>query len=161
MVDQPVDQTDRIVVGVDGSAGSEAALRWAMAHARQTHASVEAVAAWQYPDMYGYSWGYLPSMPDGGNFAASAEKVLAETVARVKDQTGSPAGVAIRVVEGHPAQVLMEAARDARLLVVGTRGHGTFAGVLLGSVSRHCVQHAPCPVVVVPQPDAGDAPAAG
>ncbi|MDX6356188.1 MAG: hypothetical protein QOF98_3091 [Streptomyces sp.] len=161
MVDQPVDQTGRIVVGVDGSAGSEAALRWAMAHARQMNASVEAVAAWQYPSMYGYSWGYLPSMPDGGNFSASAEKALEEAVARVQNQAGSATDVATRVVEGHPAQVLMEAARDARLLVVGSRGHGAFAGVLLGSVSQHCVQHAPCPVLVVPQRDAVDVPAAG
>lgn len=161
MVDQLVDQTGRIVVGVDGSAGSEAALRWALAHARQMNASVEAVAAWQYPDMYGYSWGYLPSMPDGGDFSASAEKVLEEAVARVKDQVSTTTAVTTRVIEGHPAQVLMEASRDARLLVVGTRGHGAFAGVLLGSVSQHCVQHAPCPVVVVPRSDAGDAPVAG
>jgi nucleotide-binding universal stress UspA family protein len=55
-----------------------------------------------------------------------------------------------RVVQGHPAQVLLEAARGARLLVVGSRGYGTLAGVLLGSVSQHCVQHAPCAVLVVP-----------
>lgn len=160
MRDQLVEPTGRIVVGVDGSACSEAALRWAMAHAQQAGASVEAVAAWQYPEMYGYSWGYLPSVPDGGNFAASAEKVLEEAVERVKEQIGSSTEVVTRVVEGHAAQVLMDAARGARLLVVGTRGHGTFAGLLLGSVSQHCVQHAPCPVVVVPPPDRDDVPAA-
>jgi nucleotide-binding universal stress UspA family protein len=56
----------------------------------------------------------------------------------------------IVVVEGHPAQVPLRAAGGAQLLVVGSRGHGTFAGIMLGSVSQHCVQHAPCPVVVVP-----------
>ncbi|MFF7196104.1 universal stress protein [Streptomyces sp. NPDC008079] len=160
MKDLPVDQTDRIVVGVDASPGSEAALHWAMEYARQVGASLSAVAAWQYPSMYGYSWGYLPSMPDGGNFAISAEKCLEETVARVvKNQNGSMVQVATHSVEGHPAQILTDAARDARLLVVGTRGHGTFAGVLLGSVSQHCVQHASCPVVVVPQPVATSDPA--
>jgi nucleotide-binding universal stress UspA family protein len=54
------------------------------------------------------------------------------------------------VIEGHPARVLLDTAKDAQMLVVGSRGHGTFAGIMLGSVSQHCVQHAPCPVVVVP-----------
>ncbi|MEV0561406.1 universal stress protein [Dactylosporangium sp. NPDC049742] len=54
------------------------------------------------------------------------------------------------MVQGHPAKVLLDAANGAELLVVGSRGHGTFTGILLGSVSQHCVQHAPCPVVVVP-----------
>jgi nucleotide-binding universal stress UspA family protein len=161
MVNQPAQQKPRVVVGVDGSPGSETALRWALAYALRQDTSVEAVSAWQYPDMYGYSWGYLPSSPDGGNFSASAEKALEETVARVQAETGSHSEVATRVIEGHPAQVLMAAARGAHLLVVGTRGHGTFAGVLLGSVSQHCVQHAPCPVVVVPQEAAGDVAAAG
>jgi nucleotide-binding universal stress UspA family protein len=57
------------------------------------------------------------------------------------------------VAPGHPAKVLLDAANGAELLVVGSRGHGTFAGILLGSVSQHCVQHAPCPVVVVPSRD--------
>jgi hypothetical protein len=59
--------------------------------------------------------------------------------------------VSTRVLRGHPAQVRLEAATGADLLVLGSRGHGTFAGMLLGSVSQHCVQHAPCPVLVVPQ----------
>ncbi|WUH95633.1 universal stress protein [Streptomyces sp. NBC_00433] len=159
-MNQPAPQIPRVVVGVDGSPGSETALRWALAHAPAQGASVQAVTAWQYPDMYGYSWGYLPSVPDGGNFSAAAEKALVETVARVTAETGSNAEVTTRVIEGHPAQVLRDAARGAHLLVVGTRGHGSFAGVLLGSVSQHCVQHAPCPVVVVPQDAASAASAA-
>jgi len=72
-----------------------------------------------------------------------------------------PTQVLPRVVQGHPAQVLLEAARGAQMLVVGSRGHGTLAGMLLGSVSQHCVQHAPCPVLVVPavpQPSPAAAP---
>jgi nucleotide-binding universal stress UspA family protein len=66
---------------------------------------------------------------------------------------GSPCSVkALRwaIVQGPPAQVLLDAAAGAQMLVVGSRGHGTLAGMLLGSVSQHCVQHAPCPVVVIP-----------
>jgi nucleotide-binding universal stress UspA family protein len=70
----------------------------------------------------------------------------------VRDELDHPVEVAIRVVEGHPVHVLMDAARKAQILVLGSRGHGTFTGILLGSVSQHCVQHAPCPVVVIPQP---------
>jgi nucleotide-binding universal stress UspA family protein len=61
-----------------------------------------------------------------------------------------PAGLRITVVQGNAAHVLIEASRDARMLVVGSRGHGAFAGMVLGSVSQHCVQHMTCPVVVVP-----------
>ncbi|MFF1284532.1 universal stress protein [Streptomyces sp. NPDC058299] len=141
-----------IVVGVDGSPCSQAALRWALAQAELSGSAVEAVAAWRYPEVYGYGYGWVPSMPDGGELAKAAEGALRETVATVRDQLGHPAQVTIRVAEGHPVQVLMDASRNAQLLVLGSRGHGTFTGILLGSVSQHCVQHAPCPVVVIPQP---------
>lgn len=141
-----------VVVGVDGSPCSQDALRWGLAQAKLTGSTIEAVAAWQYPEVYGYTYGWVPSMPEGGEFAKTAERALQETVATVRDQLDHPAEVAIRVAEGHPVQVLMDAARNAQLLVLGSRGHGTFTGILLGSVSQHCVQHAPCPVVVIPQP---------
>jgi nucleotide-binding universal stress UspA family protein len=140
-----------VVVGVDGSACSQAALRWGLAQAESTGSTIEAIAAWHYPEMYGYSYGWVPSMPEGGEFAKTAERALQETVATVRDQLDHPAEVVLRVVEGHPVPVLMDAARNAQLLVLGSRGHGTFSGILLGSVSQHCVQHAPCPVVVVPE----------
>jgi nucleotide-binding universal stress UspA family protein len=66
-------------------------------------------------------------------------------------QQDKPVAIRATVVRGHPAQVLLETATGAYILVVGSRGHGTFAGMLLGSVSQHCVQHAGCPVLVVPQ----------
>ncbi|MFG2309257.1 universal stress protein [Streptomyces sp. NPDC048566] len=141
-----------VVVGVDGSTGSQAALRWGITQAELTGGTVEAIAAWQYPEVFGYSYGWIPSMPEGGEFAKAAERALRETVAAVCERMDQPSEVSIRVAEGHPAQVLMDAARTAQLLVLGSRGHGTFSGILLGSVSQHCVQHAPCPVVVVPQP---------
>ncbi|MFF1714668.1 universal stress protein [Streptomyces sp. NPDC058268] len=141
-----------IVVGVDGSACSQEVLRWAMVQAQVTGSAIEAVAAWMYPQVYGYSYGWVPSMPEGGEFAKTAEQTLQETVATVREQLDHPPEVTIRVAEGHAVEVLMDAARNAQLLVLGSRGHGTFAGILLGSVSQHCVQHAPCPVVIIPQP---------
>jgi nucleotide-binding universal stress UspA family protein len=84
------------------------------------------------------------------NFEAEVRKDLDATLAEVMkdhpDVTVTPV-----VVEGHPAQVMVEASRDAELLVVGSRGRGAFTGMVLGSVSQHCVQQAECPVVVVHQ----------
>jgi nucleotide-binding universal stress UspA family protein len=150
MITQARAQDRRIVVGVDSSHGSRAALRWALTQAQLTGASVEAVAAWQSPAMIGYSYGWVPIPSEGATIAAAAEKVLAETVAEF---AGAPDQTRTTVAEGPPAQVLLKAAAGAELLVVGSRGHGAFTGMLLGSVSRHCVQHAPCAVVVVPDED--------
>ncbi|WP_329126341.1 universal stress protein [Streptomyces sp. NBC_01465] len=144
-----------VVVGVDGSTCSQQALRWGLAQAGLTGSTIEAVAAWQYPEVYGYTYGWVPSMPEGGVFAKAAERALQETVANVRDQLDRPAAVTLRVAEGHPVKVLMDAARNAQVLVLGSRGHGTFTGIMLGSVSQHCVQHAPCPVVVIPSTASG------
>jgi nucleotide-binding universal stress UspA family protein len=143
--------TPYIVVGVDGSECSKKALRWAIAQAQLTGATVEAVAAWQDPVMSGYFYGWAPMQFEGDSYQAITEKTLAETVAETAGPQGRTVQVGTRVVQGHAAQVLMDAAAGAQMLVVGSRGHGTFAGILLGSVSQHCVQHAPCPVTVIPQ----------
>lgn len=148
---EPISPTDRIVVGVDGSEGSRSALRWAMDQARMTGGKLEAVAGWQDPATVVYSAGWAAPY-DGESLGTVMQKVLDETVAEVSDTMERPVHVATQVVQGHPAQVLTETARGAQLLVVGSRGHGTFAGLVLGSVSQHCVHQAPCPVVVVPQP---------
>jgi nucleotide-binding universal stress UspA family protein len=137
----------RIVVGVDSSPGSRTALRWALAQARLTGATVEAVTAWQHPIVYD---GWIPAAPDSGTVATMTEKVLAQTVADAVGTQDPPVDVRTAVAEGPAAQVLLTAAVGAELLVVGSRGHGAFAGMLLGSVSQHCVQHPPCPVVVIP-----------
>jgi len=155
MSDQTNDTVPRIVVGVDGSPGSKTALLWAMTQARQTGATIEAVTVWQDPATYGTAYGWLSATFDGDTRATTIAKVLAETVAEVSDQVGAGVTVVERVVQGHPVEALLEAAAGARLLVVGSRGHGAFAAIMLGSVSQHCVQHAPCPVVVVPAAYAG------
>lgn len=133
----------RIVVGVDGSPGSKTALRWAMTQARLSGATVEAVATWQD--------GVMPVMVDDVGIRAITAKVLDDTITEVSGQLDQPVEVLTRVGQGHPARVLLDAAAGAQLMVVGSRGHGRLVGTLLGPVSRHCVQHAPCPVVVVPQ----------
>ncbi|MFF5223582.1 universal stress protein [Micromonospora sp. NPDC000212] len=149
MVNQAEEQGRRIVVGVDGSTGSRAALRWALSHGQLTGAAVEAVSVWQGPPVYGFAYGWSPSVFEDVDLAAITGKMLAEAVG---DEAAGrpPAEILTRVVHGHPSQALLDVAHGAQLLVVGSRGHGAFAGMLLGSVSQHCVQHAPCPVVVVP-----------
>jgi nucleotide-binding universal stress UspA family protein len=154
MITQADAQDRRIVVGVDGSHGSTAALRWALTQAQLTGATVEAVAAWQSPALIGYSYGWVPLPYEGESIATAAENVLAETVAKL---AGAPDRITTTVAEGPSAQVLLKAAAGADLLVVGSRGHGAFAGMLLGSVSQHCVQHARCAVVVVPDEDSPEA----
>jgi nucleotide-binding universal stress UspA family protein len=140
-------RTPRIVAGVDGSQQSIGALRWALRQAELTGASVDAVIAWQFPiAAAGLGWAPTPSFDDI-NYADLAAKALSTVI----DDVSVPAGVTIRqlVVDGSAAQVLLDAARDADLLVVGNRGHGAFADALLGSVSERCVRHANCPVLVV------------
>ncbi|MEV8510482.1 universal stress protein [Actinoplanes sp. NPDC051475] len=151
MINQEQVHDHRIVVGVDNSAGSREALRWALAHARLTGATVEAVTVWQVPPMYAYAYGWLPTGINDADIIRYAEKALAETVAQVHGGDNYSVQVTTRVVEGPAAQVLLAAAKGAELIVLGSRGHGAFAGMLLGSVSQHCVQHATCPTVIIPE----------
>jgi len=152
MSEQSNQHDRRIVVGVDGSECAKAALRWAVVQARLTDAVVVATTAWEDPAMSGFSYGWSPMLFDGDSIATLTEKTLDETVAEVTGPDGGQhVAIETRVVQGHPAQVLLNAATGAHLLVLGSRGHSTFAGILLGSVSQHCVQHAPCPVVIVPR----------
>ncbi|HUO48787.1 MAG TPA: universal stress protein [Acidimicrobiales bacterium] len=134
----------RIVVGVDGSPSSVRALHWAADQARRTGDRLEVVTTWEFPTTYGWVPPYPPDFDPSGD----ARRLLEETVAA---ELGDHAGIDVElvVVEGHAAPVLVEQAKGAQLLVVGSRGHGGFAGMLLGSVSEHCVHHASCPVIVV------------
>ncbi|MEU6173741.1 universal stress protein [Streptantibioticus parmotrematis] len=142
-------EPERIVVGVDGSATSKDALRWAVRQARLTGSVVEAVTAWDYPQFYG-SMGWMPAATDLG-LEEAAGKALGTAVEEVGAGYPDGPGVEIRTTVGYgvPATVLLEAAKGAALLVVGNRGHGGFTEALLGSVGQHCVQHAECPVVVI------------
>lgn len=139
----------RIVVGVDGSAPSKAALAWAIRQAELTGATVEAVMAWQYPVMVG-GYGWVPAAaPEAAEFKAIAGRELSKTVAETVDDSANTVKVSATVREGNAAQILLHAAQGADLLVVGSRGHGGFTGALLGSVSQHCVHRATCPVAII------------
>ncbi len=138
----------RIVVGVDDSHGAGSALRWARDEARLRGARVEAVHAWHYP--------YLPTPPftsppapgsDAIEIAARAE--LDRAVDEV-DESGLVAPIERTIVWDGAASALIDASKDADLLVVGSRGRGGFTGLLLGSISQEVAQHASCPVVIVP-----------
>ena len=134
----------RIVVGVDGSDPSKAALAWAIGQARLTGAAVEAVIAWEFPATYGYP---VP-LPPGFDFHDNAAGVLAGCIAEVSSPA-QPVTIVSKVVEGNAAQVLLDVSAGADLLVVGSRGHGGFVEALLGSVGQHCVHYATCPVVII------------
>ncbi len=138
-------ETNRIVVGIDGSQSSTAALDWALGQAELTGASVEAITAWEYPAFYSWEGGTVPPR----EFEGAASVTVETTVESALEGRPTSTPVRTRVVQGHSAQVLLEAAEQAELLVVGSRGHGGFVGALLGSVSQKCAHHSPCPVVIV------------
>ena len=137
-----------VVVGVDGSAESVRALGWAVRYAAATGARVQAVLAWHYPDAAGQPpVGVAPEAVR--HQTESRERAMLDE-AITEAQGGQPGPeVETRLGYGHPAQVLIEASKEADLLVVGSRGHRAWTGMLLGSVSLHCVTSASCPVVVV------------
>ncbi len=134
----------RVVVGVDGSAASEDAVAWAARQAELIGAELELVTAWEWPSTYGAPM----VLPEQFNPAEDAEHLLADAETAVKQ---AHPGLEVRrsAAEGHPAPILVEASKGATLLVVGNRGHGAFVGMVLGSVSEHCVTNAHCPVLVV------------
>jgi len=136
-----------IVVGIDGSGHSKQALRWALAEARLRGASLRVVYAWTMPVYVGYGVTSAAVL-DPQSLRAAASENLDETVAEVVGEA-TDVSVERKAVEGLAAEALVEEAKDADLLVVGSRGHGGFTGLLLGSVSQQCAHHAPCPVVIV------------
>jgi nucleotide-binding universal stress UspA family protein len=154
----------RVVVGVNGSVASRAALRWAVHHAERTGSAVHAVAVWQPPASVGPD-GRGP-VPDHGPDEASdgqAREWLGEALVGLANGGRAASGFRARVhghtEEGDPAEVLLSYARDAELLVLGNDGRGAVAEAVLGSVSSTCTRRARCPVVLVPHPAAVDCPA--
>lgn len=134
-----------IVVGVDGSPLSIEALKWAARLEPTVGGPITAIAAWHIPAS---SAGYVQYPGIDWNPEEDAESVLKSAL---KEAYGDqlPEGLTATTVEGRPAQVLVRVSRDASMLLVGSRGLGGFTGLLLGSVSRACAEHAACPVMVL------------
>jgi nucleotide-binding universal stress UspA family protein len=140
-----------IVVGVDNSAGAKEALRFALEEARLRDTTLRAVHSWRYGYIGGSGLQANPVLVGAGLNEAreAAEAELDATMEEVVGDYVFEVRIERRVVEGRPAQVLVDESRDSELLVVGSRGLGGFGGLLLGSVSQQCAQHAACPVVIV------------
>ncbi|MGW6912818.1 universal stress protein [Kitasatospora sp. NPDC054939] len=139
-----------VVVGVDGSPLSHAAVRWAAGLALLTGRPLEAVTVWEFPSLYGEHGLALPLL-DGFEAERSAARILDEALAATL-RPGAPAAVRRRLRAGPPGPTLVTTAEGAAALVLGSRGYGAPAGALLGSVTQYCLHHARCPVVVVKDP---------
>ena len=137
----------KIVVGVDGSEGSLAALRWAWREARMRGSELEAVAAFDYP-----AFALLPGPEDPPvphDVWQATARMVRDLIDVVQAEDGGAVTCRSRVEQGPAARVLLDASDDADMLVVGARGLGGFHRLLLGSVSARCAERAACPVVVV------------
>ena len=142
------DRTELVVVGVDGSPASEAALAWAARYAHAIGARLRAVLAWHYPSPAGGPPVGVAPASVTSRVEQSRYEILDKAIAATcGDEPGRE--IERKVVDGHPVQVLIEESKEADLLVVGHTGHDGFKGMLLGSVSTHTVTHASCPVTVV------------
>lgn len=141
MEDEPVTDPDRVLVGVDGSPSSVDALRYAARMAEAFDAPLEVVTTWAYPP---YASPYIA---DAWSPEEHAKAVLDESIASAFGASPPPLRRTIRA--GVTARILIEESRRCGLLVLGSRGHGGFAGMLLGSVSSACAEHAHCPVLIV------------
>jgi nucleotide-binding universal stress UspA family protein len=141
----------RIVVGVDGSSASENALRWAIDEARYRGAKIDAVHAFSYPAIGGLASAAGAGI-DWEDLAIGARKLVADAVDRARRScpAGHDVGIRPMAVAGAATEILLDAAKEADLLVLGTRGHGGLSGLLLGSVSNYCSHHSLCPLVLVP-----------
>lgn len=136
-------ESRRILVGVDGSDSSIEALRRAATIATALDAPIEAITTWEYPALLE---SYYPS--EDWSPEEDAKQVLSDAVEQAFDGAPPPR-LSTRILHGPPARTLIEASEGAFMLVLGSRGHGGFAGLLLGSVSTACAHHSHCPVLIM------------
>jgi nucleotide-binding universal stress UspA family protein len=139
-----------VVVGIDGSPGSEAALHFALEEARLRGLPLRLVCAWEPPTARYVGEAFAPT----ADAFVEAERHAEDVLRAALEEIPSDSGVAIEAVsvEGHPPTVLVEQAGEAALLVLGSRGRGAAKSLLLGSVSQAVAHHAHCPVAIVPPP---------
>jgi nucleotide-binding universal stress UspA family protein len=138
-----------IIVGIDGSGHSQAALEWAVREAGVHHAPLIVLTV---HEVAASGWGGTVIYQADDAIREENRKAAQEAVDQAVQKAGGPvpADVTVRAVSGTPAEALIEASREADLLVVGSRGAGGFARLLLGSVSTEVSHHAACPIVIVP-----------
>ena len=136
----------RIVVGVDGSGSSEGALQWAADEARRRGTGLHVVTCWTQPIVLSPS--PLATIPAEG-LERDARELAEKEIASVLGESTGDLDVSVEVIEGPAALRLLDFGNIAEMIVVGSRGRGGFAGLLLGSVSQHLAEHAPCPVVII------------
>jgi nucleotide-binding universal stress UspA family protein len=141
-------QTQEIVVGFDGSECAERALQWAIDEAKVRGAHLRVVTTWHVPTMIYGAPGFVPVVAAPLDEAARdwANGVASGAVEKARGQGVEAESIA---PEGQPADVLIDASERASLLVVGSRGHGGFVGLLVGSVGQQCAHHAACPLVII------------
>jgi nucleotide-binding universal stress UspA family protein len=137
-----------VVVGIDGSEESKAALALALEEARLRGTTLQVIYAWTMPAPAGRMGYYATELQDPGPYQEGAERFLADFLEEAAGDTGG-VEVEAKAVQASPGTALVEASEGADLLVVGSRGHGGFASLVLGSVSTQAAQHASCPVVIV------------
>jgi nucleotide-binding universal stress UspA family protein len=138
-----------ITVGIDGSAHSSRVLAWALKEGAIRHAPVTVLTVHSVP-MSGWTGNPIklpPDVADRESERQGAEELTAKALSQLGD--AQPSSVTVRALIGFPAQELIEASRTADLMVVGSRGAGGFAKLMIGSVCSQVVHHAHCPVVVV------------
>ena len=140
----------RVVVGVDGSENSRRALAWALDEALARNACLDVVHTWEPPRVVGFGTLASGGAILGRNPYEEQARLLLDLMIAGASAEELPIPIDAIAVHGSAATALLKTARGADLIVVGSRGRGGFAGLLLGSVSQQVVQHAPCPVVVVP-----------
>jgi nucleotide-binding universal stress UspA family protein len=140
----------RVICGVDGSEGSVRALGFALEEARLRGWSLTVVSIWESPYLYGYKETPPPAVSDAA-LADAARKHLDMALEETEASSYADVNLEARTAQGSPSELLCEMSADADLLVLGARGHGGFAGLLLGSVSTQCAHHSRCPVVIVPR----------
>jgi nucleotide-binding universal stress UspA family protein len=133
----------RVVVGIDGSVASTEALEWTAKYGALTDSAIEILITWDWPTTYGLA----APLPDDYDPSEGMAEILSKATSDLRSRY-SELEITSRVVQGHPARILVGASEEADLLVVGSRGHGEFVGMLIGSVSEYCVAHAHCSVLV-------------
>ena len=139
------DKRPQVVVGVDGSSSGLRTVAWAAARAREMEAVLQILVAWLPPTPM------IPALVDGHKDGSARAHEYAQRAEQVASEVAPEVAIETEVIELPPIQALMDASRNADLLVVGRRGLGGLRGLLLGSVSQHCAEHAYCPVVIIPE----------